>query len=79
MTRVAVPSRRYLTFDSQIGRRYLTRLGHMVVLTKIDEATSADNPVLTFEYVDPKDKTRARRDGFDMHERVAARLLMRLD
>ena len=79
MTRVAVPSRRYLTFDSQVGRRYLTRLGHMVVLVKIDEALTPDNPVLTFEYTDPADKTRTRREGFDMHERTASRLLMRLD
>ena len=79
MTRVAVPSRRYLTFDSQVGRRYLTRLGHMVVLVKIDEASSPDNPVLTFEYTDPADKTRTRREGFDMNERTASRLLMRLD
>lgn len=79
MTRVAVPSRRYLTFDSQVGRRYLTRLKHMVVLVKIDEPSSPGNPVLTFEYTDPADKTRTRREGFDMHERVAGRLLMRLD
>ena len=79
MTRVAVPSRRYLTFDSQVGRKYLTRLGHMVLLVKIDEALSPDNPVLTFEYTDPADKTRTRREGFDMHERTASTLLMRLD
>lgn len=80
MTRVSSSSiHRHLAFDSQIGRRYLTRLGHLVVLRKIDEASSPGNPVLTFEYVEPADKTATRKDGFDMHERVASRLLMRLD
>jgi hypothetical protein len=69
-------------FEARIGNLYLTRMGRVCKLLRIEPPTS-DRPdcLLGFGYVD--DHNRVLRigpsiDGFDMHERIASRLLTRV-
>jgi hypothetical protein len=71
-----------LQFEARIGFLYLTRMGRVCKLLRIEPPTS-DRPdcLLGFGYVD--DHNRVLRigpsiDGFDMHERIASRLLTRV-
>jgi hypothetical protein len=69
-------------FEARIGNLYLTRMGRVCKLLRIEPPT-ADRPdcLLGFGYVD--EHNRVLRigpsiDGFDMHERIASRLLTRI-
>jgi len=73
--RAAPTGRKVVQFEARIGNLYLTRMGL--------EPPTADRPdcLLGFGYVD--DHNRVLRigpsiDGFDMHERIASRLLTRV-
>jgi hypothetical protein len=67
-------------FEAKIGRRYLTRTGRMARLARIEPCESGDD-VLHFVYLglDDKPDSKALREGFAMHERIAAKLMMRVD
>ena len=69
-------------FEARIGNLYLTRMGRVCKLLRIEPAT-ADRPdrLLGFGYVDEHNVVLRQGptvDGFDMHERVASRLLTRV-
>lgn len=71
--------RKVVQFESRIGNLYLTRMGRVCKLLRIEPPT-ADRPdcLLGFGYVDQDNRvlrTGPSVDGFDMHERVASRLL----
>jgi hypothetical protein len=67
-------------FEARKGRRYLTRTGRMARLERIEPCETGDD-VLHFVYLgfDDKPDSRALREGFQMHERIAAKLMMRVD
>ena len=74
--------RKVVQYESRIGNLYLTRMGRVCKLLRIEPPTS-DRPdcLLGFGYVD--EHNRVLRigpsiDGFDMHERIASRLLTRI-
>lgn len=75
---------RHRAFESKVGRQYLTRTGRLARLAKIEPDASGDD-ILHFEYLDPAPDagalgpTKTRQDGFSMHERVASRLMVRVD
>ena len=67
-------------FEARKGRRYLTRTGRMARLERIEPCESGDD-ILHFVYLglDDKPDSKALREGFQMHERIAAKLMMRVD
>lgn len=67
-------------FEAKTGRRFLTRTGRMARLIKIEPCESGDD-ILHFVYLglDDKPDSRALREGFCMQERVAAKLMLRVD
>lgn len=75
---------RHRAFEAKIGRQYLTRTGRLARLAKIEPDESGDD-ILHFEYLDAAPDagalgpTKTRKDGFQMHERVASRLMLRVD
>jgi hypothetical protein len=79
----ALPTgRKVVQFESRIGNLYLTRMGRVCKLLRIEPPT-ADRPdcLLGFGYVDENNRVLRLGpsvDGFDMHERVASRLLTRV-
>jgi len=79
----ALPTgRKVVQFEARIGNLYLTRMGRVCKLLRIEPAT-ADRPdrLLGFGYVDEHNVVLRQGptvDGFDMHERVASRLLTRV-
>lgn len=78
--RAAGPGRVHSQFEARIGRLYVTRMGRVCKLLRVEPPTS-DRPdsLLGFGYVDLQNKVIRQGpaiDGFDMHERVASRLLM---
>lgn len=73
------PGRVDTQFEAKIGRLFLTRMGRMCKLLRVEPPTR-DRPdsLLGFGYVDMEYRVirvGATIDGFDMHERVASRLL----
>lgn len=73
------PARQHVQFEAKIGRLYLTRMGRVCKLLRVEPATK-DRPdaLLGFGYVDLDNRVirlGPSVDGFDMHERVASRLL----
>jgi hypothetical protein len=69
-------------FEARIGNLYLTRMGRVCKLLRIEPPT-ADRPdcLLGFGYVDQDNRVLRigpSIDGFDMHERIASRLLTRI-
>ena len=81
--RAAGPARQvHVQFEAKIGRLYLTRMGRVCKLLRVEPATK-DRPdaLLGFGYVDESNRVirlGPSIDGFDMHERVASRLLTRV-
>jgi hypothetical protein len=80
--RATPTGRKVVQFEARIGNLYLTRMGRVCKLMRIEPPT-ADWPdsLLGFGYVD--ENNRVLRigpsiDGFDMHERIASRLLTRV-
>jgi hypothetical protein len=79
----ALPAgRKVVQFEARIGNLYLTRMGRVCKLLRIEPATAdrADR-LLGFGYVDEHNVVLRQGpavDGFDMHERVASRLLTRV-
>jgi hypothetical protein len=79
----ALPTgRKVVQFEARIGNLYLTRMGRVCKLLRIEPAT-ADRPdcLLGFGYVDEHNRVLRLGpsvDGFDMNERVASRLLTRV-
>ena len=79
----ALPTgRQVLQFEARIGYLYLTRMGRVCKLLRIEPPT-ADRPdsLLGFGYVDENNRVLrigATIDGFDMRERRASRLLTRV-
>ena len=80
--RATPTGRKAVQFESRIGNLYLTRMGRVCKLLRIEPPT-ADRPdcLLGFGYVD--EHNRVLRigpsiDGFDMNERIASRLLTRV-
>ena len=76
------PGRQHVMFEARIGNLYLTRMGRVCKLLRIEPPTRdrADS-LLGFGYVDLDNKVihlGGGVDGFDMHEGVAARLLTRV-
>jgi len=75
---------RHRAFEARVGAQYLTRTGRLARLAKIEPDASGDD-ILHFEYIDPPPDagalgpTKTRKDGFQMHERVASRLMVRVD
>lgn len=67
-------------FEAKIGRRYLTRTGRMARLSRIEPCESGDD-ILHFVYLglDDLPDSKALREGFAMHERIAAKLMLRVD
>jgi hypothetical protein len=67
-------------FEAKVGRRYLTRTGRMARLARIEPCETGDD-VLHFVYLgfDDKPDSRALREGFAMHERIAAKLMLPVD
>jgi hypothetical protein len=67
-------------FEARKGRRYLTRTGRMARLERIEPCETGDD-VLHFVYLgfDDKPDSRALREGFQMHERIAAKLMLPVD
>ena len=67
-------------FEARKGRRYLTRTGRMARLERIEPCESGDD-ILHFVYLglDDKPDSKALREGFAMHERIASRLMIPLD
>lgn len=77
--RAVGPVSRHVQFEAKIGRLYLTRMGRVCKLLRVEPATK-DRPdaLLGFGYVDLENRViriGPAIDGFDMHERVASRLL----
>lgn len=78
--RAAGPARQvHVQFEAKIGRLYLTRMGRVCKLLRVEPSTK-DRPdaLLGFGYVDESNRVirlGPSIDGFDMHERVASRLL----
>jgi len=80
--RAGPAGRKVVQFESRIGNLYLTRMGRVCKLLRIEPPT-ADRPdcLLGFGYVDEHNRVLRLGpsvDGFDMHERVASRLLTRV-
>jgi len=80
--RAGPAGRKVVQFEAHIGNLYLTRMGRVCKLLRIEPAT-ADRPdrLLGFGYVDEHNVVLRQGptvDGFDMHERVASRLLTRV-
>ena len=80
--RAGPTGRQVLQFEARIGYLYLTRMGRVCKLLRIEPPT-ADRPdsLLGFGYVDEHNRVLRLGpsvDGFDMHERVASRLLTRV-
>jgi hypothetical protein len=79
----ALPTgRQVLQFEARIGFLYLTRMGRVCKLLRIEPPT-ADRPdsLLGFGYVDQDNRVLrigATIGGFDMRERTASRLLTRV-
>lgn len=76
------PAQQHVQFQARIGHLYLTRMGRVCKLLRIEPPTRdrADS-LLGFGYVDEANRVirlGPSVDGFDMHERVAARLLTRV-
>ncbi len=73
---------RHRAFEAKVNRQYLTRTGRLARLAKIEPDASGDD-ILHFEYLDPPPDalgpTKTRKDGFQMQERVAAKLMIRVD
>jgi hypothetical protein len=75
---------RHRAFEARVNAKYLTRTGRLARLTRVEPDASGDD-IIHFEYVDPPPQVHelppsaARKDGFAMHERVAARLMIRVD
>ena len=71
--------RQHFLFEARIGNLYLTRMGRVCKLLRIEPPTRDRADVLLgFGYVDLENKVirlGPSIDGFDMNERVAARLL----
>jgi hypothetical protein len=67
-------------FEARKGCRYLTRTGRMARLERIEPCQSGDD-ILHFVYLglDDKPDSKALREGFAMQERIAAKLMMRVD
>lgn len=81
--RAAGPTgRQHFLFEARIGTLYLTRMGRVCKLLRIEPPTRERADVLLgFGYVDLENKVirlGPSIDGFDMNERVAARLLTRV-
>lgn len=80
--RAAVPARQHVQFEARIGNLYLTRMGRVCKLLRVEPPTAdRAEALLGFGYVDLQNKViriGPSVDGFDMHERVAARLLTRV-
>jgi hypothetical protein len=80
--RAAPTGRKVVQFEARIGNLYLTRMGRVCKLLRIEPPTKERaDCLLGFGYVD--DHNRVLRigpsiDGFDMHERIASRLLTRV-
>jgi hypothetical protein len=78
----ASASRTVAQFEARIGYFYLTRMGRVCKLLRIEPPNKdRTDSLLGFGYVD--EAWRVLRlgpsvDGFDMHERVASRLLTRI-
>jgi hypothetical protein len=79
--RAAGPAGRqvHAQFEAKIGRLFLTRMGRVCKLLRVEPPTK-DRPdcLLGFGYVDLDNRVirlGPSIDGFDMHERVASRLL----
>lgn len=80
--RAKAPAQQHVQFQARIGHLYLTRMGRVCKLLRIEAPTRdrADS-LLGFGYVDEANRVirlGPSVDGFDMHERVAARLLTRV-
>jgi hypothetical protein len=80
--RAGPTGRQVLQFEARIGYLYLTRMGRVCKLLRIEPPT-ADRPdsLLGFGYVDEHNRVLrigATIDGFDMRERTASRLLTRV-
>ena len=80
--RAAPTGRKVVQFEARIGNLYLTRMGRVCKLLRIEPPT-ADRPdsLLGFGYVDQDNRVvriGATIDGFDMRERTASRLLTRV-
>ena len=80
--RAALTGRKVVQFEARIGNLYLTRMGRVCKLMRIEPPTS-DRPdsLLGFGYVDQDNRVLRLGpaiDGFDMNERVASRLLTRV-
>jgi hypothetical protein len=80
--RATPTGRQVLQFEARIGFLYLTRMGRVCKLLRIEPPT-ADRPdcLLGFGYVDQDNRVvriGATIDGFDMRERTASRLLTRV-
>ena len=80
--RAGPAGRVHVQFEARIGNLYLTRMGRVCKLLRIEPPTAdRAEPLLGFGYVDLQNKVMRigpAVDGFDMHERVAARLLTRV-
>jgi hypothetical protein len=80
--RAAPTGRKVVQFESRIGHLYLTRMGRVCKLLRIEPPTKdRADCLLGFGYVDEQNRVLRLGpsvDGFDMHERVASRLLTRV-
>ena len=69
-------------FEACIGNLYLTRMGRVCKLLRIEPPTAdRADPLLGFGYVDQHNRVLRvgpSIDGFDMHARIAGRLLTRV-
>ncbi len=78
----ASASRTHVQFEARTGYFYLTRMGRVCKLLRIEPPTAdRRDSLLGFGYVDEAGKVLRLGpsvDGFDMHERVACRLLTRV-
>lgn len=76
------PGRQHVMFEARIGNLYLTRMGRVCKLLRIEPPTrDRADCLLGFGYVDLENKVirlGPSIDGFDMNEGVAARLLTRV-
>lgn len=76
------PVRQHVQFQASIGTLYLTRMGRVCKLLRIEPPTKdRADCLLGFGYVDLDNKVirlGPSVDGFDMHERVASGLLTRV-
>jgi hypothetical protein len=76
------PAQKHLQFQARVGHLYLTRMGRVCKLLRIEPPTrDRADCLLGFGYVDLENRVirvGPSIDGFDMHERVASRLLTRV-